>query len=1064
MPIFGIGREGTDFDPLLTFVNSKTGLPYGLPGVYVVNLYRSGAVTPWVSGTLANTKLASVINSPSTIKLNFPASDITLVGGTYITVEIIRTDAGTDFVTSFLVRMLSPGEALGSVVDGNIVMQIGDITLSISQPDAIFYQLGIGTVSTSASSVPASASISGTGAVKTLNLSIPQGIQGIQGVAGLVKNLYPAAQTNVPRGAMGIGAITAGSGGANGTFALAFTGGNFGTNPTGTFTVAGGLLTAVTLTGPGLYVGAAPTAPTPSFAASAGLTGAACPLVVDFLLGGGEFYWTDHLTDANLLALYYRSGTSAVATSPLITFSRSAFAELLTRQTIGVNPPLNGTGTAGVNVTISNRTACTVAGNVVEYGFYGSTAGVGTFVVETLNGDGTLTKTFSEPMEYVAGPNVFYSVAPIAIGQLIGIYSRTSMLRYDGAINDGYYATTGLVDVSSAKTNNTTLQMQMYAICEADTRAKATIAARAATTQGTTLGYAALRGAATPAATGVLAGNSGTYIFAGVQSIAETITDVSFVIDVADTGNIVISTLTVAGNVKTDIYTSPAITFSAGLNTITGLNITKPAGAVIGIKTLAGRMWLVLGGKSYFSAVATPGAWSDLGYSLQANYTAKTGLVAQVKPTSDIALSITGIDVSGASDVTTAFNAAYAACALGAPVYVPPGIYNITSLVRAGIGLYGPGEVNVNGHAFVLPEAPMYGTIFDGARSALAGYIDNGTIILAGESDLGISGSSQTKEFADLFAKALNIGAETSASPVVIFLGPYSSRPGASFYGLTPTGTITFVDTGPMPGSAALSAVLAAGAKYSFTGVLSRIGVFYDQAAGGGTLTIGVQGGATLASVSTANASPLLSRYLGVDTGSTVSQTYEITCTVANSIVIGIERRGLVAAITSGVQRAPKRIPVINASRGSNTIVDWGTAERASAIEMAKFGTERTGRPLVFMRQGASDAVGGASTATLQTMLETAIDAWVASGADVALIIYSRQGNLNNGASPSYPNGHESFVAAHRKAAKSRNVPLIDWSRLPLFNAGLFADQAHPNDAGIRMLVNETLFQIANWK
>lgn len=60
-----------------------------------------------------------------------------------------------------------------------------------------------------------------------------------------------------------------GSGGANGIFALAFTGGT-GTGGEGTFTVAGGALTSITITNPGLYT----VAPALSFAASAGLTGA----------------------------------------------------------------------------------------------------------------------------------------------------------------------------------------------------------------------------------------------------------------------------------------------------------------------------------------------------------------------------------------------------------------------------------------------------------------------------------------------------------------------------------------------------------------------------------------------------------------------------------------------------------------------------------------------------------------------------------------------------------------------------------------------------------------------
>ncbi|TIW97783.1 phage tail sheath subtilisin-like domain-containing protein [Mesorhizobium sp.] len=78
-----------------------------------------------------------------------------------------------------------------------------------------------------------------------------------------------------PVGISGHGAITPGNGGANGTFALAFTGGT-GSGAEGTFTVAGGQLTAITITKAGRYT----VAPVFSFAASAGLAGAASPVTL----------------------------------------------------------------------------------------------------------------------------------------------------------------------------------------------------------------------------------------------------------------------------------------------------------------------------------------------------------------------------------------------------------------------------------------------------------------------------------------------------------------------------------------------------------------------------------------------------------------------------------------------------------------------------------------------------------------------------------------------------------------------------------------------------------------
>lgn len=82
--------------------------------------------------------------------------------------------------------------------------------------------------------------------------------------------LAPGFTSERPQGVSGHGTITGGSGGANGIFPLAFTGGT-GSGAAGTFTVSNGALTAITISKSGRYT----VAPTFSFAASAGLTGAA---------------------------------------------------------------------------------------------------------------------------------------------------------------------------------------------------------------------------------------------------------------------------------------------------------------------------------------------------------------------------------------------------------------------------------------------------------------------------------------------------------------------------------------------------------------------------------------------------------------------------------------------------------------------------------------------------------------------------------------------------------------------------------------------------------------------
>jgi phage tail sheath protein FI len=95
---------------------------------------------------------------------------------------------------------------------------------------------------------------------------------GAQSIVGFQPRILiaPGFTSDRPTGVSGHGAITPGNSGANGTFALAFTGGT-GSGAEGTFTVSGGSLTAINITKSGRYT----VAPSFSFAASAGLTGAA---------------------------------------------------------------------------------------------------------------------------------------------------------------------------------------------------------------------------------------------------------------------------------------------------------------------------------------------------------------------------------------------------------------------------------------------------------------------------------------------------------------------------------------------------------------------------------------------------------------------------------------------------------------------------------------------------------------------------------------------------------------------------------------------------------------------
>ncbi|TIP08057.1 SGNH/GDSL hydrolase family protein [Mesorhizobium sp.] len=111
------------------------------------------------------------------------------------------------------------------------------------------------------------------------------------------KGIFPTIAAAIGLGIVGSGAITAGSGGTNGTFDLAFTGGA-GSGAAGRFVVAGGVLTQILITAPGSYT----VAPSFSFAASAGLAGAAAAVVLGRNVDVGEYFWTEVST--GVLGLY----------------------------------------------------------------------------------------------------------------------------------------------------------------------------------------------------------------------------------------------------------------------------------------------------------------------------------------------------------------------------------------------------------------------------------------------------------------------------------------------------------------------------------------------------------------------------------------------------------------------------------------------------------------------------------------------------------------------------------------------------------------------------------------
>jgi hypothetical protein len=134
-----------------------------------------------------------------------------------------------------------------------------------------------------------------------------------QSAVGALSNrgIFATTAKGLSKGVASVTTTAAGAGGTNGTFALAFTGGA-GSGAAGVFVVSGGALVSITMT----YTGDSYTsAPTVSFAASAGLVGATALAVIANNTDSGEYFSIPSATTAGYLDLYVNTAGVAVYVS-----------------------------------------------------------------------------------------------------------------------------------------------------------------------------------------------------------------------------------------------------------------------------------------------------------------------------------------------------------------------------------------------------------------------------------------------------------------------------------------------------------------------------------------------------------------------------------------------------------------------------------------------------------------------------------------------------------------------------------------------------------------------------
>lgn len=273
-------------------------------------------------------------------------------------------------------------------------------------------------------------------------------------IASGVADFYPGARSNIPQGATGHGTITGGSGGTDGTFALAFTGGNFDVNPTGTFTVSGGAVTAITITGPGLYIGGAITAPTLDFSASTGLTGASASLTTGFLVASGEFYYTDHASDADQVARFQNVGGTATEVEGSVAWLNIAQARAYGQQALDAVSQINDfevvglTGTPVAGVTVSSRTRAyanpvTQDCTLTTIRVYSTGSGNLTIRRLTRSGNDMTMVGSATTVAVSAGLNTLSVNIPFLAGEYVGFFNDAGTLNATAAAGSPYFQDAG---------------------------------------------------------------------------------------------------------------------------------------------------------------------------------------------------------------------------------------------------------------------------------------------------------------------------------------------------------------------------------------------------------------------------------------------------------------------------------------------------------------------------------------------------------------------------------------------------------------------------------------------
>ncbi|MGK5043354.1 phage tail protein [Janthinobacterium sp. GB1R12] len=445
-----------------------------------------------------------------------------------------------------------------------------------------------------------------------------------------------------------------------------------------------------------------------------------------------------------------------------------------------------------------------------------------------------------------------------------------------------------------------------------------------------------------------------------------------------------------------------------------------------------------------FSDLAEPSGAAMTGYQ-------QAGNGARARKSEDKLRELVSItDFRGADPTGTHSSgpAVELACEMSPVAYVPGGKFRVDDTFRIN-GLWGPGELSVNGHRVRLPSQPRRESLISAVTAKLAGSSwTSGTMLLVADSigeGYGASGVEHT--WFDMLQKMLNVYVGNGSDPEITNLSdPWR-------YGLTYAGNYAIGTAGPVQ----RSLILQDGASVAFHGAYQYVDVLYEQAPGHGVLTMR-RNGVPYRTIDTAGAVQNDVCTFPSDLSGIGPATDLYTLTASGGPV---ELTGIWRLVNTDQ-------PAVFASRcalsAQSTQLFSQDKVIDSVVRHSRALNGKTGKPIIFVAiciNNANDSKPDAGT--MPEVYEAQLGKMLARYLNSDAYVIAIGGITPSAEWGSVRANYPAIAAAQKRVCEHYGVPLIamdafDWVR----DGTVLADGLHPNDKGQVLMLDLVLDFLAS--